>query len=599
MTSRSKRPDIQYLRAIAVLLVVLYHAGFDSFRNGFLGVDIFFVVSGYLMATLYSNVATGEFFLKRIRRLAPSFGFVSLTALLISFGYVTPFQFKEISKEIILGITGTSNLYFWNQDTYFAPGAFRPFLHLWTLSLELQFYLIFPLISRFSKGKKWPWITLLAISFGLSQLILYKSPKTSFFLLPTRLWEFAFGVLAASLTQTLISTGRRNRRILVILSFVGIATPFLLRINPDSTSGLTGHPGISALLVTVSTALLLSLRINLGNNVSVLSRLLLSVGNSSYAIYLIHYPLFVAINYAPFQPSRTHIDNLTLKLLVVLCAVILGILLTNKFEKAILTRKLNAKTISVAAAVLVVICLGLIPINKSIAPTTIQNISQSVQDRGVYRCGKAFRILNPISNVCEIFHSLESKASRVLLLGNSHADAIKAEMVNVARAEKFNLYFWANNNPFTNSNQELAMISNEVENFEIDVVVLHSSYSYPKRWEIEELIRLTEKLGTKFYMIESVPTYLESVPILEFRKFQGEEVTFTKLVNPESMRLVENYSEIDSRRFKYILSHQAFCKVECIWGTTQGKLYYFDSNHLTLTGAKRLNSVLKEINYNK
>ena len=204
MKLRTKRSDIQYLRAVAVLLVIFYHAGFPLFQNGFLGVDIFFVVSGYLMATLYNGVAPRKFFKARIRRLAPSLGLISLVTLLVSFTVVTPFQFKEISKETVLGITGLSNFYFWNDDTYFAPGRFRPLLHLWTLSVELQFYLLFPFVSRIIKKKKWPWLFILGMSFTFSQLILYKSPKTAFFLLPTRLWEFAFGVLAAGVTGTIV-----------------------------------------------------------------------------------------------------------------------------------------------------------------------------------------------------------------------------------------------------------------------------------------------------------------------------------------------------------------------------------------------------------
>jgi peptidoglycan/LPS O-acetylase OafA/YrhL len=587
------------LRAIAVLLVVLYHAGFSQFQNGFLGVDIFFVVSGYLMATLYSGAAAGTFFKARIRRLAPTLGLISLATLLISFAVVTPFQFKEISKETILGITGTSNFYFWSEDTYFAPGRFRPLLHLWTLSLELQFYLLFPLLSRITKGKKWLWLVLLTISFSLSQLILYKSPKTSFFLLPTRFWEFAFGVIAAGITGTILSRSKKSRKSLAMLSVIGITLALKLTVDPNSANGLYGHPGISALLIVFSTALLLSLGIESKESKSILSRMALSIGNASYAIYLIHYPIFIAINYSPYEPSSTHIEGFTMKVVGVLCAVIFGIVITNQFERPMLNSQLGIKKIFIAGLTLGAICVALIPINRSLSTTSSQNISASLEDRSVYRCGKLFRILNPNSNICEITQTDKQNSSRVLLLGNSHADAVKLEMSEVAKSENFNLFFWVDNNPFSSSSKALEAIVSEIEEFRIDIVVLHSSYGYPNKWEIDELIRLTERLGTKLFMVESVPTYLESVPILEFKKSQGEKISFADFVNPESIYLQEDYSEIQSPRFRYIPSQQVFCKVECNWGTTQGMLFYFDSNHLTLTGAKLLNPVLRQIDYVK
>lgn len=599
MKLRAKRSDIQYLRAVAVLLVIFYHAGFSLFQNGFLGVDIFFVVSGYLMATLYNGVAPRKFLEARIRRLAPSLGLISLVTLLVSFTVVTPFQFKEISKETVLGITGLSNFYFWNDDTYFTPGRFRPLLHLWTLSVELQFYLLFPFVSRIIKEKKWPWLVVLGMSFTFSQLILYKSPKTAFFLLPTRLWEFAFGVLAAGVTGTIVGKSKKNRLALIAISSLGLTGALLLNINPDSRNGLFGHPGLAALLVTFSTALILSLNIDLGKSNSIPSRIVLSIGNSSYAIYLIHYPLFIAMNYSPYYPSRTHIEDPIWKIAAVLLAVILGVVVTNQIENPLLNRRIGVKRIFVGGLTLVVICFALVPINRNFSTTTSQNISESLEDRSHYRCGKLFRVFNPSSNICEIVHSKNQKASRVLLLGNSHADAIKSELGEIAEADNFNLFFWVDNNPFNSSGRNLSVIVSEIKKERIDIVVLHSSYGYPNKWEIEELIRLTEHQGTKFSMVESIPTYLESVPILEYKKSQGETISFSEVVNPESLHEKEEYMDIPSSRFEYIPSQRVFCEVECVWGSAQGELFYFDSNHLTLTGAKLLNPILRQIVYLK
>jgi peptidoglycan/LPS O-acetylase OafA/YrhL len=547
------------------------------------------------MATIYTSTPPRAFFIARLRRLAPSFGIISVITLLISFVLVTPFQFKEISKETILGMTGTANLYFWNDDTYFSPERFRPLLHMWTLAVELQFYLLFPFFSKIARKIKSSWIVFATLSLTLSQVILYKSPKTSFFLLPTRFWEFALGVLACGFTQTFVLKPKTVRKALVILSLLGIISALFVRINPDSTIGLSGHPGIAAFLITSSTALLLSLNYNCRFSGSVFSKSLLSIGNASYAIYLIHFPFLVALNYHPFQPSSTYLDGLVSKTLAIFFAVTIGIVLTTKFEKPLLNRPFGGNKIFLGMLLLATICLSLIPINRELSSTNVQNISKSLEDRSVYRCGKIFRILNPNSRMCELFHASSPGKANVLLLGNSHADAIKSEVLRLAKKENINFFFWADNNPFTNSDHGLSTIATEIAKSKIDKVILHSSYGYPGKLEIEKLIRLTERQGTEFYMIESIPTYLDSVPVLEYRKSKGEKISYKTSVNPESIHISENYKKIDSPRFTYLPSRKMFCKEVCVWGNSEGGLYYFDSNHLTLTGARLLEPVLNQI----
>lgn len=597
MSKGQKRTDIQLLRAISVLIVIFYHAGIDSFKNGFLGVDIFFVISGYLMAHLYSQSSTRSFLRARIRRLAPSFGLVSIVITVFCFAVVTPFEFKEIAREVILGIAGISNLYFWNDDTYFASGQFRPLLHLWTLAIELQFYLLFPSISKLARYRKWIWVIVFFSSLVLSQVILFLSPKTSFFLLPTRLWEFVLGVVASGLSYKMVRVEKRFRRSIAIFSTLGIATSLYLEIDSDSRIGLTGHPGLATVLIAFSTAALLSVNYSSAYFESRVARVLVGIGSSSYAIYLIHYPLFVAINYSPFESSETHLNGSWSKVLGIALSISLGIALTKFYEKPILDSNFSTKWLYIGAIGLSGLSLLMIPLNNASSQGEARKISQSLEDRATYRCGKIFRILNPTSITCQLNETKKPGAQNILLLGNSHADAIKIEMEKLSRSEEFNLFFWVDNNPFTGSSRQLLEIANEIKKLKISNVVLHSSFNYPHKWEIERLLKLTESQSTKFYMIESIPTYLESVPILEYRKSQGLAVDFAKYVNPESFTFSQSFDLIKSVRFKYISSHYIFCEKVCSWSSPDGHLYYFDSNHLTLTGARLLGEVLRKLNF--
>ena len=213
------RPEIDGLRAIAVGAVILYHAqitilGYQPFKGGFIGVDIFFVISGYLITSIILKelVTTGTFSFKhfyerRIRRILPALLFVMLTSLPFAWMYLLPSDLIDFSKSILYSLGFSSNFYFhYSGQVYGATdGLLKPFLHTWSLSVEEQFYVLFPLLIWFSgfgrqtkNGARNLFLIVgtLTIASLIGFLYLYPTNQpAAYFLMPSRFWEMAAGCL--------------------------------------------------------------------------------------------------------------------------------------------------------------------------------------------------------------------------------------------------------------------------------------------------------------------------------------------------------------------------------------------------------------------
>jgi peptidoglycan/LPS O-acetylase OafA/YrhL len=297
--SPAYRPDIDGLRAVAVLAVVAFHAFPDWVPGGFVGVDVFFVISGYLISTvILDNIARDTFsfrtfYARRIRRIFPALLIVLAAVYGIGWFVLFAVEFKQLGGHIAAGAGFVSNLVLWNESGYFDSLAeTKPLLHVWSLSIEEQFYLLWPwLLWAVAKRRMNPLrVTgvLAVASFALSIYALRQDAVAAFFLPQNRAWELLLGALLAQhalSSQTSESPRGRRQDVQALcgIALIALALGFTVRNE---------FPGWWALLPTVGTALVINAGPAAWLNRFVLSRgLIVWVGLISYPLYLWHWPL--------------------------------------------------------------------------------------------------------------------------------------------------------------------------------------------------------------------------------------------------------------------------------------------------------------------
>jgi peptidoglycan/LPS O-acetylase OafA/YrhL len=309
----SYRPDIDGMRAIAVLLVVLYHADFPFITGGYIGVDVFFVLSGFLI-TLgidkemnHNSFSFKQFYLRRIRRIIPVLVFIMLVVTIPAYFILFSDDLESYARTLMHTILSTNNIHLWiNNGDYFAGNSdLKPFLHTWSLSVEEQFYFLWPLVLLFmhrklSLEKRLVFISLfLILGIILSVYLTNTNPNFAYFLLPARIFELTIGACLAMFWRKLPVFTKKTNSFLSIIGIVIILVPAVL-LNKSSS-----FPGLNALLPCIGTALLIFTGKE-DKNKGIVNKLLLNkglviIGLISYSMYLWHWPIFVFIKYLGFN----------------------------------------------------------------------------------------------------------------------------------------------------------------------------------------------------------------------------------------------------------------------------------------------------------
>ncbi|MBI1329845.1 MAG: acyltransferase family protein [Alphaproteobacteria bacterium] len=301
------RADIDGLRAIAVLPVVLYHFGVAPFSGGFVGVDIFFVISGFLITQLIhaemreSRFSIVGFYERRVRRIFPALFAVLAATAIASYVWLFPSDFKNYADSLLGTAVFGSNFVFWSEAGYFdAAATLKPLLHTWSLAVEEQFYLIFPLILFFAaKASRRVLLLIVAAIFVVSLVAsiwaTHKAPDSAFYLLPFRMWELLLGSLLA-LGEWPVPGGRAGRE------FAGVAGLALIGIAVFTFTGETLFPGAAALLPCVGAGLIIWSGAGGGTITAAFlsTRPMVWTGLISYSLYLWHWPLVVFARYDAF-----------------------------------------------------------------------------------------------------------------------------------------------------------------------------------------------------------------------------------------------------------------------------------------------------------
>lgn len=442
---------------MAVLNVIAYHAFPESFKSGFVGVDIFFVISGFLITNiLLQKLSDGsfsflDFYKRRAKRIFPAL--IVMLIAVVSFGWwaLLDNEYKQLGKHTFSTAAFISNIIFWREAGYFDIQAeLKPLLHMWSLGIEEQFYLVWPLILWFTWIKKINFKKMFTILIGASflySIILVKSDSTAAFYSPiSRLWELALGgwlAYAQTIKGFQIATSEKWRNRISAMGLIFVILGFFI-INKERS-----FPGWRVLLPVVGTALIISSgSLSFLNRYLLSSKILVGIGLISYPLYLWHWPL---LSYARILVGET--PNTQIRLVIILISVFLSWLTYVGIEKPIRFGRKDKILLYLLYSMMFL--LGLCGwcvyknsgFNQRFIVQRLDNINSLepiiLQQYPKTTCEQDPRIHPDLKMVCSQFNSRNPSRPTIVLWGDSSSSAWSPVFLQVAYEYDFNVVLFS------------------------------------------------------------------------------------------------------------------------------------------------------------
>lgn len=428
MSNIKYRPEIDGLRALAVLPVIFYHAGAEWLPGGFVGVDIFFVISGYLISSIILKEIKSDkfsflqFYERRIRRIIPAL-LAMLLIVVLAFQFISlPDQAVESAESSVAALFSVSNFYFWRQSGYFAPASeLMPFIHTWSLAVEEQFYFIFPIVMlvilRFRLSIKIILILVTLVTFSLSFWLSVNKPSVAYYLLPSRAWELAIGVLVAIKVIPEIKSDF-IRKIISSLALIIILLSFFY-IRSDMS-----FPGWVAIFPCLGAAMIIYAGGDSWIAKNILSsRPMVFIGLLSYSLYLWHWPILAAL--------RVITANLQLDFLLAVFAIIATFFISLLSWRYVEVPFRNKSSMSSKKMLFILGGGGLVVIIIAISSTVTNGFYFRLND-AAQNAFAAAKDIDPLRKLCgeisEHEHCRFGSTSMPItyaIVGDSHAAAIR------------------------------------------------------------------------------------------------------------------------------------------------------------------------------
>ncbi len=594
MTERQLNLNIQQLRGVAVISVVLFHLNFNFAKTGYLGVDTFFVISGFLMAMLYGNTinlnCTIIFFYKRAVRLLPAYWFTILITTLLTLLLCLPHEFKTHFEHSIWSYFLLPNIGFWSDAEYWGGSQFRPLLHLWSLGVEFQFYLIYPIICKIF-NTQFKRFVLMSISLLLYVLVNEISAKTAFYMMPTRLWQFILGIIAFEFSRK-IDTKQSSRifQFLVFVLFILLILP--VNITPQSVILIT----IPTTFIAASTVLVSnSSDIKIDNNF--IKRFLVWIGKYSFSIYLVHFPIIIFLQYEPFGGTKTGVNSLFELILFLVLLVFTSKITYLFFEKRIRYHFNAFKLFLWGSLSLILLSSFTVSSSKILEKKfdiTESQISNAWLDQSEDRCGKVFKLFHPNGAFCLIGNS--NYANKYLLVGNSHTNSIKNVFSEFLNENKISLYINSLNSAINDSQSNI--IINQSKKIHFSKIIFHSRKDSTNIESLAKLLPKLNKLGIQSYYILPVPEYQFHVPKRMYESLKNNKqfpsYNYSQYLNRNKNEIEAVLRLSEEFGIKVLQTPKIFCNPICKVSDSAG-LFYFDSNHLTIHGSKNMIPLFQEV----
>lgn len=628
------RADIDGLRAVAVLAVLAHHLSVRIAPGGYVGVDVFFVISGYLITRIISReLADGSFSLaafyqRRARRILPALGVVLAATLLIGWFVLAPSDYRNTAAASLSSIGFMSNVYFWRalSDGYFAGDAkLNPLLHTWSLGVEEQFYLVYPLLllglARYPRTRIVAVLGVLAAaSLVAAEGMLGDKPVAVFFLSPFRAWELLAGALVAC--SPAVPAGRAAREAVAVLALAAIAFA-VFALDPGSR-----FPGFSALLPVLGAAALIGVGGSGGSAVTSLlgARPVAYVGLISYSLYLWHWPLLV------FARSLTSADLRPVVLPVVAVASIAIAAASYEFIEKPFRRRgpgtqarwlpvggLAALALTAVAAIVLFASGGAA---ERIGPDA--RLADAVRTEPIRFRECERRLADPSSTLCTIGRA--ATAPRFAVWGDSHAlawlpgfdDALRdvgeaaiaapsagcppllgvENGSGVCHARNDRVFRTLKDDPrietvvlagfwskyFADSNIALVAADGRTGNAEVAGAALRTT------------VQALRAAGKRVVLMGPVPTYPVDIPLEIARIDLGgtpPDTTTKTAVRAANAAFYSTATALSVEGVSFVDPAEWLCDPDCAL-VAGGNLLYRDSNHLSPRGAALFSSSIRE-----
>lgn len=596
------RPDIEFLRGIAVLIVIAFHLKIPYFSSGFIGVDIFFVISGYLMAQALKDSSPstiGGFYIRRARRILPAAFFTFILFFIIACIFFLPFEVEKVAESFIGFIFLVPNIPFWLENSYFDEFSFRPMLHYWSLGIEIQYYLIFPILFFwFRRYLLW----FLIASAVLSLIVTEISSKSAFFLLPTRIWEFLAGYYAFTLQSKLVSISESIKNRVSLISIAGLLLYTTIDIPQDKFPGFYAIPPVLLSFFVILFGISNKLIVNKLSPIRFM-------GKISYSAYLCHFPVIFLFIYAPFSNWKdfSGFDAVSAFVLTVGIATAMYYYIEEPFRKN--STLSNKNFIRLLCGITLLSLFSLLAMTQykfylKEYSSKEKEVFFAVNDQGTWRCHSIKSILDRENKACNMTN-LSAPKAKILLIGDSHVDALKSIFLTQAKNYNTDVYLLKESCVLGIDNCTADKLVDLVKQANFTNIVLHGYL--PRRFDfnqLEQFAAYAQKNNINIYFIDPIPTYKESVPKLLFDEIQaGKSSPLRYSRETYFTHMDSTYIQFRSKWQDYIRFYSVadiLCPSECSLNGDDG-IYYHDSHHLSLTGAKHLDpiaiSILSTIKY--
>jgi len=605
-SDKKRRSDLDAIRAFAIFIVLGYHLQIPWFNNGFIGVDIFFVLSGYLITELLLRNALEDrsdiiaFYWRRAHRLLPAFLFMlGIVAILV--WLLVPLKIVDFAKNAFWSLGYLSNMYYYFTSGYFSTSAQLNFLlHTWSLSIEVQFYLLYPLLlfllakksKNYPRSIVWSLVILLCISILWMILLGPKNEKATFYLFPSRLWEFLCGALILFIRQPLLQKLSSFQRMwIAILSWISLFALVLLLEARDFQS----WPSIATILPLLCVSVIILMEFDLQ---VYRFPLIANLAKYSYGLYLWHWPLIVLATYLGMDRTWTT------SWMIIFISSSMAIFSYQRIERRMIRRK---KKLLIPALVM---SLGMLLLTHPRIPNLIFDESQldtyrTLSDYKIQTAPAQYGFLRTHLQYHEPFDSLHTasqislsdKIGNYLLIGDCHAGMFSYSLKRVAQQHGVNLVIFSMDETFPVKNapgkyvgprDQMRYLFDEFipsHQHQFEKIILMADYT---NYTAQELKTFFKTNHDYFNLLKLPVTYLGQT-----KKYSVEypiaSVQAARMNSPLKTYELSGPHHVN----RFIKDLKVIDYIEIInFEFSEGGYFMHDANHYSLYGTEMLSSIL-------